>query len=243
LAALALTTEAIAQGPRARPPLTLGAAVVASPSPYKGVDEQPLTPVPFINVDLDGFYLRGLEAGYRLKDDGPLTVAAVVQPRLQSYSPGDSPALDGMDARRWTTEGGLRTSYRIGRWRAGVAALTDLLDRHGGQEVTGNLGVRLGGPTLFVSPSAGVEWQSAAVVDYYYGVAGDEARAERPAFAGEAAFNPFVAAAARLRLDRRWGLFAYVRHAWLDDAVRDSPIVDRGTVYSGVLAVTAAFGM
>lgn len=243
-AVLLLMAEAsAAQSGRPRPPVTVGAAVVASPSPYAGIDEPPLTAVPFVNFELGRFYLRGLEAGYRVWQRGPLSLAAVVQPRFQSYHAGDSPALTGMADRRRTAEGGARASLRLGRFEAGLRAVTDLLGRHGGQEITADVGWRLGGPRLSLSPSVGVVWESADFVDYYYGVRPGEATADRPAYAGDAAINPFAALAARYRLSKRWGLFGLVRHTWLDQPVTDSPIVDSATNNSGVLAVTFAFGV
>lgn len=236
---LALAAGAAAQPP-GRPPVTAGLGVVASPSPYAGVDEPALTPVPFVNLELGRFYLRGIEAGLRLWDTDRLSLAVVVQPRFQSYDHGDSPDLAGMEARERTAEGGLRGRLQAGRYHAGLRAVTDLLGRHRGEEITADVGARLGGPRLGLSPSAGVTWESADFVDYYYGVRPAEARPDRPAYEGRAAANPFVGAGARLRLGGQWGLFAYVRHTWLDDAVTDSPIVDRDTVYSGVLAVTYA---
>jgi outer membrane protein len=89
----------------------------------------------------------------------------------------------------------------------------------------------------------GVTWESADFVDYYYGVRPGEATAERPAFDGDAATNRFVGLASRYRLTKRLGLFALVRHTWLDDTITASPIVDTDNDYSGVLAVTYAFGI
>jgi len=240
-AGLAGAPAAGAQPARPRPPVTAGLGVVAAPSPYAGVDAPDLTPVPFLNLELGRFYLRGVEAGYRLTQAGPLSLAAVVQPRLRNLHAGDSPALAGMETRRRTAEGGLRARLRAGRWHAGLRAVTDLLGRHDGQVVTAEAGVRLGGRRLSLSPTAGVEWQSTAFVDYYYGVRPAEARPGRPAYAPGSAANPFVGAAARMRLGGSWGLFGYLRHTWLDRAVTDSPIVDRSVVYSGVLAVTYAW--
>lgn len=225
-----------------RPPVTAGLAAVASPSPYAGVTEPPVTVVPFINVELDRFYLRGLEAGYRLTDSGPLSVSAIVQPRFQSFKASDSAAFNGMTTRRRTAEGGLRAQLRMGRLQTGLRGVTDLLGRHQGQVMTANAGYRLGGPSLAVTPSAGIQWQSGDFVAYYYGVRPGEARGDRSAYNGGAATNPFVGASARLRLGQRWGVFALVRHYWLDDAITDSPIVDSRTDYSGVAALTRAFG-
>ena len=230
------------QGPPARnAPVTTGAAIVASPSPYSGVSSN-LTPVPLLNLERGRFSLRGIQARYRLWQKSHGTLSAVVQPRLQSYDENDSPALAGMDSRRWTVEGGLRYSLQAGAWGFDLQGLTDLLGRHDGHEVTAGLDYRLVALSRFqLSPGAGVVWQSAALVDYYYGVRPDEARPGRPAFAGKAALSPYASLVGRLRLVGRWGLLAYARHTWLDDAITDSPIVARDTSYSGVLAITYAF--
>ncbi|MEF8793023.1 MipA/OmpV family protein [Thiohalorhabdus sp.] len=239
---LAVAFPGAAQPERSPPPVTAGLGAVASPSPYTGVDEAPLTVVPFVNLELDRFYLRGLEAGYRLTKIGPLTVNAVGQPRLQNFTANDSAALAGMTSRRRTAEAGFRGQLQKGRWEAGLRAVTDLLGRHSGQVVTAEASVRLGGPMVTVKPAAGIQWQSRDFVNYYSGVRSDEARAGRQAYTGKAATNPFVGASTRVRLGKKWGIFALVRHYWLDEGITDSPIVDTRTDYSGVLAVTRAFG-
>ncbi|MFA9459751.1 MipA/OmpV family protein [Thiohalorhabdus methylotrophus] len=231
----------IAQPPPKRPPVMIGAGVVASPSPYEGVRRN-LTPVPLLNVNLGRFSFRGIQARYRLWGDRRLNLAAVLQPRFQSYEGGDSRALEGMADRRKTAEAGLELTRRLGRWRLQVQGVTDLLGRHQGQEASAQLGYRLGGRRFTLSPGAGVEWASDRFVDYYYGVRPGEARAGRPAYSGQDAWSPFVALVARVRLTGRWGAFTYLRHSWLDEPVTDSPIVDRATVYSGVVAVSYAFG-
>lgn len=239
---LAAASVATAQPEGSRPQVSAGLAAVASPSPYAGVDEPPITVVPVVNLSFDRFYLRGLEAGYRVTDTEALSVSAVVQPRLQSFTADDSSALDGMAGRRRTAEAGLRGKLKQGRWEVGLRAVTDLLGRHDGQVVTADTSFRWGGPLLTVNPSAGIQWQSRDFVDYYYGVRSDETRGDRPAYTGRAAANPFVGASARVRLGKRWGLFALVRHYWLDGAVTDSPIVDSRTDHSGILAITRGFG-
>lgn len=244
LAFLLLAAASVAAAPpsQSRPPVTAGLGVVASPSPYAGVEEPPVTAVPFINLELDRFYLRGLEAGYGLMNTGRLSVSAILQPRMQSYKASESPALGGMASRRRTAEGGFRAQLKKGRLQVGLRAVSDLLGRHHGQVVTGDIAARFGGPRLTLEPSAGIQWQSPDFVTYYYGVRPEETRTGRPAYDAGAAANPFLGASARLRLGKRWGVFALVRHYWLDESVTASPIVDSRTDHSGVLAVTRAFG-
>ena len=238
----ALSTEAIAQPAKARPPLTLGLGVVASPAPYAGVEDQSLTPVPFINMEGDRFYFRGLQAGYRFWKPDSITLSAILQPRLQSYTADDSDALAGMADRKRTLEGGLRLNWRKGPFQAELRTLTDLLDRHGGHSVTADTGLRLAGAGLSVTPAVGVTWQSRDFVGYYYGVRPGEARATRPPYSGTAALNPFIGTTIRYQLAGRWGLFTFLRHTWLDSAITDSPLVDTNTDISGGFAVTIGLG-
>lgn len=238
----ALSPAANAQPTQARPPVSLGVGVVASPAPYAGVDEQPVTTVPFVNMEGERFYLRGVEAGYQLWAPDSITLSAIVQPRFQSFSAEDSNALAGMADRRRTLEGGLRINWRRGPFQAELRTLTDLLDRHQGHSVTTDAGMRLGGRRLSVTPSAGVTWRSRDFVRYYYGVRPGEARPTRPSYAGATALNPFIGANARIQLTGRWGLFTFLRHTWLDSAITDSPIVDTTTNMSGGFAVTVGLG-
>ncbi|MFP4614809.1 MAG: MipA/OmpV family protein [Thiohalorhabdus sp.] len=241
LLALAAPAWCAAQGPPGAPPVMVGAGVVAAPSPYAGVSSN-LTPVPMVNLEAGRFRFRGIQARYRLWGGRDLHLDAVAQPRFQSYRADDSPDLAGMEPRRRTAETGLRLNGQVGPWDYRLQATTDVLGRHDGQEVTLGGRYRLGGGARSLSPGAGLEWASAAFVDYYYGVRPGEVRPGRPAYSGAAAWSPYVSLTGRMRLAGRWGLFAYLRHTWLEDAITDSPIVDRTTVYSGVVAVSYAFG-
>jgi len=239
--ALGLAAPGHAQGPPGkRPKVVLGAGAVAAPSPYKGVSSH-ITPVPFVNLQRERFFLRGVQAGWRLWQGEKSSLAAVAQPQFQGYEPGDSPALAGMATRRWSVDGGLQFTTRRGDLRLSLEAMHDLLGRHGGLLASADLSYELGGAGFTVAPGAGLEWEGRDFVAYYYGVRPTESRPGRPAYDGRGALNPYAGMRVRYSFNRRWGLFTYLRHRWLDDAITDSPIVAGDTVYSGVLAVTYSF--
>ncbi|HKL78163.1 MAG TPA: MipA/OmpV family protein [Gammaproteobacteria bacterium] len=239
--ALALAAPGYAQGPPGkRPKVVLGAGAVAAPSPYKGVSSH-VTPVPFINLQRERFFLRGVQAGWRLWQTNGASLAAVAQPQFQGYEPGDSPALAGMDRRRWSVDGGLQLTARRGDLRLSLQALHDLLGRHNGLLASAGVSYELGDPRRTVAPGVGLEWEGPDYVAYYYGVRPAEGRPGRPAYDGRGALNPYIGVQARYGFGGHWGLFAYLRHRWLDDAITDSPIVAGDTVYSGVVAVTYSF--
>jgi outer membrane protein len=239
-----LPAVAAAQSPGGRPdkpPVTAGVGAIFPTTPYKGVKTPPATAVPFVNLNLGRFFLQGVTAGYRLTSHPQASTAAIVQPRFQSYNSNDSDYLEGMGDRNRTAEAGLSFSSRLGRFGFDAGVVSDLLDVHGGQEANAALAVRFGGPVVTVAPGVGVNWQSAELVDYYYGVRPQEARADRPAYAGSAAVNRYARLLVRYRFAKRWGVLGLAKVTRLDNAIYDSPLVNQRHVGSGVLAVTYSF--
>lgn len=239
-----LAPAALAQAPgggSGKPPVTVGMGAVFPTTPYKGVRTPPATAVPFVNLNLGRFFLQGVTAGYRLTAHPLASTAVVAQPRFQSYSSGDSDYLAGMGNRNRTAEAGLTFSSRWGRWQFSSRAVSDVLGVHEGQEVDAGLSVQFGGPGVTVAPGVGVSWQSAPLVDYYYGVRTGEARPDRPAYDGSAATNQYARLLVRYRFARRWAVLALGKVTRLDDAIHDSPLVNRRHVGSGVFALTYSF--
>lgn len=221
--------------------LSVGPALVAGQPVYRGTGHANRLLVPFLGYEGEAVYLRGLRAGYRAWTPGGLTVDFVAQPRLDQLDPDDSDVLSGMALRRRTLEAGLAAGWGLGGWRFAGSVLTDVLNRHGGQEAEIGLGYRVGPPFAFVRPQLSITWQSKAMTDYYYGVRADEARPGRPAYSAGAAINPAVGATGRYSFSRRWSAFGLVRHTWLGNAISDSPIVARSGRWSAVLALSYTF--
>jgi len=208
------------------PKVYLGGGAMVTSRPYAGVDTR-VYPVPLFVYEGKRLYLRGLFAGYRLLMADGWSVGPIVQPRFEGYEEDDSFALKGMDDRPWSLDAGIGISWLTKIGLLGMSGVTDTLGRHNGQELEFSYTIlfKLGGFDLI--PSAGMRWKSHDLVDYYYGVRSEEARAGRPAYEGEDAFDPFMRLAVRRKLTERWSLVAAAQHEWLDDEISDSPIVDR----------------
>jgi outer membrane protein len=71
----------------------------------------------------------------------------------------------------------------------------------------------------------GLEWKSANLVGYYYGVRADEAFPGRYVYAAESGTNRFVRLAARHNFSLHWNLVAMVEREFLSSAIYNSPIV------------------
>lgn len=223
------------------PQWTLGLGLVASPSPYVGVDAE-IFPIPVVGLRRERFYLQGVRAGYALAPpDGPWRVDLLTQVRFQGYEADDSPFLRGMEDRDFSLDAGLLLAWEGERWSSDLTLLTDVLDESGGQEaaLTVSRTFRVG-RRLQIAPEAGVTWQSGDLVDHYYGVRPDEARPFRPAYEAGSTLDGLVGVQGRYLFDRRLSLFYFLRAELLGSEVEDSPIVDDDTAFTALVGLTWA---
>lgn len=201
----------------------LGAGVMLSESPYKGVDDE-VSFVPVMILEEKRFFVEGTSFGYYFNDSSsPLRWALLGSLRLQGYDADDGSDLDGMRDRDRAFDGGLKVSWKNSVADLSLAAVADLSGTHEGQEV------RLSASREFfkggIKPRVGVSWQSEDLAGYYYGVNADEARPGRTAYAPGDDIEYSAGVRVGVPLGKRWALFADVGCTFLGGEAKDSPIV------------------
>jgi MipA family protein len=223
----------------AQPQVGAGIGFSHGQSPYRGVSGNPNTIPAFISYEGEKGYFRGIEAGYYLWQTGDrrsnLTLSALVSGRLEGYRSTDSLYLQGMDTRGWSLDGGLGLVWRQGLHQYSLKAVTDLLGKHQGQEVSAGYAYRIPiSRDLSLMPNAGVSWMSADLLDYYYGVADSEEdltlSPQRKAYAVDAGWQYSLGINLNYRLNPRTSLLLSTRTRWLPDSVSDSPLVARDQI-------------
>lgn len=91
-------------------------------------------------------------------------------------------------------------------------------------------------------PLLGAEYQSRDYVRYYYGISSQEAaNSQYAAYQPAGSFNDFIGLIVDIGLTEEYHLNCYVRRKWLGDAIRSSPIVSRGYLDTGYLALSYRF--
>lgn len=220
---------------------SLGAAVISSPEPYVGADNDTIV-VPALSLSYKRFFFRGIAAGYELVERDGFTAAAIARARFAGYDAGDSPFLAGMEDRRKSADLGLELDWKPSRWIGlQLTPVADILGRSGGQEVTFDVYVPLRFGPARIEPRVGAIWQSSDFVDYYYGVRPEEARPDRPAFRGESTVNLGAGVVLFTPVARRLVLQSFVQIERLGDEIEESPIVDRKTAVTGFAALSYSF--
>lgn len=220
---------------------SLGAAVISSPEPYVGADNDTIV-VPALSLSYKRFFFRGIAAGYELVERDDFTAAVIARARFGGYDAGDSPFLAGMEDRRKSADLGLELDWKPSRWVGfQLTPVADVLGRSDGQEVAFELYVPLRYGPARIEPRIGAIWQSSDFVDYYYGVRPEEARPDRPAFRGESTVNLGAGVVLFTPVARRLVLQSFVRVERLGDEIEESPIVDRKTAMTGFAALSYSF--
>ncbi len=221
----------------------IGGALKANPKPYIGSADQYETDlVPLYLYEGEHVFARGTSIGAHLWESEGLVVDLLGQYRFTQLRP-DEEDLDGLEPRKSTLEVGLRATL-TGPWgRLQAQWLTDALDYHGGEatEVSYGFPMRLG--RWWITPWLSYEWQSAELVDYYFGVSGAEAEASGiPAYSAGRAGIFGWGINTGYRITDNVIVFANLGQYRLDDSIADSPLSFESMqdmVYAGT---TVAFG-
>lgn len=223
--------------------LGLGAAVIVQAEPYRDLDKSTeVVGIPVLTVETRRFSWQGPRLAYHIYDKGPVSFDLIANWRFNGVDPDDSSFLAGMAQRKGTLDAGFNFAYSTERTISTVKITGDVLDRHGGFEVSASLGLPQRFGYLFVTPSIGIDYQSSDVVGYYYGVRPEEATINRPLHNGDEAVNFTLGLEAVQPLSKRWTLFGAIRQEWLDSSITDSPIVDADTRTSVFVGVVRSFG-
>ena len=209
-------------------------------TPYRDADSDSLV-VPFLGYEGERLYLRGLNLGWKLDPQAAIQIELIARARLDGFDAKDSPVFAGMEERERSLEIGASAGRALGPGRIEFAAFIDVLDRSGGQELDLMWRGDFGRGPFRIQPEAGLRWQSADLVDYYFGVRADEATTSRAAYRAGSAVLPRFAVNALAPLGGRWSLFARVSFDDLPDEITDSPLVERGSERRGFVGLVYGF--
>ncbi|WP_034915234.1 MipA/OmpV family protein [Erwinia sp. 9145] len=220
-------------------PVSLGASVVYSESPYKGGDSRYL-PLPLINYDGDSFYIHGFQAGYYLWKDqeDQLSLTILGSPQQFDTDDTDNKQLKQLDNRHMTALAGAtwRHNAEWGTVRTTVAA--DVLDNSNGYIWDLAYLYRFQFGQLSVTPGIGAVYSSENQNDYYYGVSKRESRRSGLAsYDADDSWNPYLELTTIYAINESWNATLAGRYTRLSDEVKDSPMVDQSsqlTVWTGI---------
>ena len=149
---------------------------------------------------------------------------------FSGYEAGDAPILNGMRERKDSFWAGGKMVWRTGLVDVSAEVLADAGGKSKGRRA--NFGLEKTwriGEHVMLTPRVGAAWVDKKYVDYYYGVAADEARAGRVAHVGKSGVNAELGLRGAYVVDAHHSLFLDLGVTKLSKQIKDSPLVDRST--------------
>lgn len=206
---------------------------------YSGANEMRAMVLPVVRLSYrDRLYWNALQGGAWLwdSDDRSVRVGLAIETRF-GWRAEDGTRVEGMQTREFSIEGGPAVQWRtsVGVFNAGVS--------HDLGGASDGLSAQLQwiralttGPRLRLNGSLGVQWTSARMTDYYFGVRPIEARAGRPVYAAGSTLAIQAGVNGAFALSERGSVLFGAIVNRLGDAAADSPITEtrlQGVVYAG----------
>jgi outer membrane protein len=212
----------------------LGVAAFSAQQPYTGIDREKRA-LPLISYENQYVRVFGPVVEFKaysvdLGGGQRLDLRVVGKYDFSGYEASDAPILNGMRERKDSFWAGGKMIWRTGLVDVSAEVLADAGGKSKGRRA--NLGLEKTwriGEHVMLTPRVGAAWVDKKYVDYYYGVAADEARAGRVAHAGKSGVNAELGLRGTYVVDAHHSLFLDLGVTKLSKQIKDSPLVDRST--------------
>lgn len=212
----------------------LGVAAFSAQQPYTGIDREKRA-LPLISYENQYVRVFGPIVEFKaysvdLGGGQRLDLRVIGKYDFSGYEAGDAPILSGMRERKSGFWAGGKVAWRTGVVDVTAEVLADASGKSKGRRA--NLGLEKNwriGQHFMLTPRAGAAWVDKKYVDYYYGVAADEARAGRAAYVGKSGVNAELGLRGTYVVDAHHSMFLDVGVTKLAKKIKDSPLVDRAT--------------
>ena len=232
--------------------VSLGAGLRTDPVVYEATI--PLVVIPHLSYYGKRVFVENLDLGMTVTEGSAGTLSLVASPgydrvffyrsdlqnvfvpSVASGPPGGSPPpAQRFPARprHWTYLAGPEWTFETHGITGQLDLLHEITGENHGNEVRAALGIPLIESSNSLTASVGFTWESAAVVNYYYGAPG--------VYEGGGSINPFVKLGYSRPLSGRWRLLAFVHCERLGNAIADSPIVNARYVVTAFAGANYAF--
>lgn len=213
-------------------------------NPVLGQKDIPFVLVPKFSYYGKRFFLDSYDAGYTLFDRQHHQFNAIlITPGFEQAFFGDwaltnqdlgdtGNAVHTLHKRRTAGLSGFEYTYihPLFDWQTQI--LQDVTGVHHGQKLRTALTLPWVKNRHYWELSAGATWQSDKLVDYYYGVRGNEVNNSELAYEATATTSAYLKAEWETRFNKHWGMRAVTSYKWLGSSVIDSPIVIDDSVFT-----------
>ena len=245
--------------------LALGAGTLTNP--LHGGENIPLVIIPYIHFYGEEFFIENNVIGYSFYQSEDWVISAVSQLNREKafftdwqpshlFLPNFSEALTGVDAnqavskndvksRKWALDAGIQINWFVSdSLEVKGQLLHDINRAYQGFNAHLSLYKNISFETLkntHLVLGAGVNWQSAQLTDYYYGLDENDDVDLFNFYQAKSAINPFVSIDVAHKINGNWQVKLAVKREFLDKQISQSPLVKDQHISSAFVGVVYAF--
>jgi outer membrane protein len=164
--------------------------------------------------------------------DFPIDNAQVPSPNL---------SIKDIANRRWAANGGIRLRYLVGKNQWQFAFLKDITQVHRGHQFTINYSYKWNWQDVGFRMNFGVNWKSAKLIDYYYGVSTRDTTNTVLHYKAASGWQPHISIAVQKPISKNWLWLADLGYQKLPSSMVNSPIIEDSSIQQVFLGVAYRF--
>jgi outer membrane protein len=236
-------------------------------NPLHGGNNIPLIVLPYIHYYGEQFFIENNVLGYSFYQSDSFIISGISQLNREKafftdwqpshlFIPNSSESLIGssdekpvnksdVKKRDWAIDAGLQINWFINDLLEVKAQLLHDINNvyHG---FNAHLGLQKTFaleqlPNTRLSISAGANWQSAELADYYYGLHEDDDVDLFNLYQADAGIQPYFSFSLTHKINKNWQLKLLAKREFLDSNLTDSPLIEDDTITSAFIGVVYAF--
>ena len=210
--------------------------------PFVGVENQSASLL-YLSYKYKDFYIEGLDVGYTVFNNKSYNIDLIATPRFYEVEAAfaENGELNGIDKTRPSYFAGISTQLNNQFATYTFQILHDVQESDGNEIVLQASKSFKTNQDVILTPSVGLTYQDASLIDHYYGVQTNEIAVGRPAYAGQSSVNYNATLNLSWKLTKNIEMLGQVKYEMLGDGITDSPIVDENAITLMTLGILYRF--
>jgi outer membrane protein len=233
-----LSAQPVPDDPDNEHKLQIGLAAVTSESVYLGGSSQSRV-FPAIDYTYKRFYFQAGDVGFHLLDDDHWEVNMGLGVNLVGdVDRGDSRLLEHLPELSYPVNAFVSARYTSPIGLFTIKHHQEINNKHNGYSNSLSYAAPIRQGQWLIMPQLSYEQHSAAVVNYFYGIAPEDATSQLPAYRSGSVNNWQISLLGLRTINQRWSFIGNIQHELYGDAISNSPLVNedqRLSVFVGLL--------
>jgi outer membrane protein len=207
----------------------------------------------FLHLDQESAFFSFLHPANILTPTGNISTSTPISPDFSETSDSDNLpieiiktpqsklSIDEIASRKWAINAGIRGHYFLSNGELQLTFQQDISKVHKGNQ----LGLEYSHGWLLhdfrLGARIGINWKSARLINYYYGVSQRDTPLTEFYFKGKSGWQPYMSLNVQKPINENWSWLASMGYRWLPNSLTSSPLIEQNNIRRIFLGVAYRF--